>query len=789
VAGPIEGLVVIDASWGMPGAVTSMVLADYGATVVKVERPGGGPDLGNPSRAVWERGKRSVTLDVRAEEGVGRLWELLGAADVFIESFRPGIAAGLGFGFEQVIATLPRLVYCSISGYGQEGPWRDRPGYDALVAARLGVMAEQAGHRAGPIFLGHPCVGYGTAFLATIGILAAVRARHHTGRGQHVDTSLLDSVIAQSAMNWWWNAHNVSYLARSGTEQGFGRNRIITDLFLCADGEYVMVHTGGDGGFKRTMDVLGLGEHVRAIDGPEMAVPLDDAEHHAARVLVPAAFARRPRAEWLALFHAADLAALPVLRPTEVLLDEQVRFADVVIELPDHDGRALRQVGPVIRFDASPATPPDPAPALGADNHRLAELLAALRRPRVDPVTPAASDPIREALEGLRVLDFSSFFATAYGAKLLADLGADVIKVETLGGDQMRPMPDLFEASNRGKRNLAVDLKSAAGREVVARLVATADVVMHNLRPGKAEKLGIGYEDLRPLNPRLIYCYLPGFGSQGPKAHLKSFAPLVSGFTGLLYEGAGAGNPPVRRVMGNEDYYNGFLGAVGVLLAVEHLARTGEGQYLESPHLHSSLFVTTEQCLGPDGVPVSPWQLDAEQTGFGPLYRLYATNDGWVALTCVGETSFARLVRALGLDGIIHPDATGGDPEVVASAIGEHLAPLSSSKAFELLDRHGVPCEIALPDPFMPELLWDEWAVGTQRVLEQEHYSVGYIREMGLTVRLSDTPGRVAAAAPRLGEHTVELLGELGYSDLEVAALLTAPCLDGRPAGDAASSG
>ena len=161
------------------------------------------------------------------------------------------------------------------------------------------------------------------------------------------------------------------------------------------------------------------------------------------------------------------------------------------------------------------------------------------------------------------MLDFSSFFATAYGAKLLSDLGADVIKVETLSGDQMRPMPDLFEASNRGKRNLAVDLKSAAGREVVARLVATADVVMHNLRPGKAEKLGIGHAELVRVRPDLVYCYLPGFGSAGPKAPLKSFAPLVSGFTGLLYEGAGEGNPPIRRVMGNEDYYNGFLGAVG----------------------------------------------------------------------------------------------------------------------------------------------------------------------------------------------------------------------------------
>jgi crotonobetainyl-CoA:carnitine CoA-transferase CaiB-like acyl-CoA transferase len=780
VAGPVDGLVVVDLSWGMPGAVTSMLLADYGATVVKVERPGGGPDQDSPARAVWERGKRSVTLDLESTAGRTRLDELLAVADVLIESFPPGRVAPLGLAVDAVRHAHPTLVHCSITGYGRNGPWSDRPGFDCLVAAKLGVMAEQPGHRGGPIFLGHPTIGYGTAFLATIGILAALRARHVTGRGQHVDASLLDSVVAQSAMNWWWNAHDVSYLARSGTEMGFGRNRIITDLFLCADGEYVMIHTGGDRGFKRTMDILGLGEHVRTIEGPEMAVPLDDDEHHAAREQAPKAFASRTRQEWLDLFHAADLAALPVLRPTEVLLDEQVRFADVVVELPDQAGRPLRQVGPVIKLRDSPAPRPTPAPAVGADDAHFGELVAELGRHH--GARSATGSELAHALDRVRVLDFSSFFATAYGAKLLADLGADVIKVETLGGDQMRPMPDLFEASNRGKRNLAVDLRTEAGREVVARLVASSDVVMHNLRPGKAERLGIGFDDLTRVRPDLVYCYLPGFGSAGPRAHLKSFAPLVSGFTGLLYEGAGAGNPPVRRVMGNEDYYNGFLGAVGVLFALEHRARTGRGQYLESPHLHSSLFVTTEQCLDPDGRPVSPWQLDAEQMGFGPLYRLYRTSDGWLAVACVGDAAFARLTTTLGLEGLAHPAAPGGDPAAVTAALETRLCALTSDEAFALLDGGGVPCEVARTDPYMPELLWDDWALATQRVVEQEHYDLGYIREMGLTVRLSDTPGIIARAAPRLGEHTVELLTELGYDEAEQAALLGGPCLDGRPA-------
>ena len=391
--------------------------------------------------------------------------------------------------------------------------------------------------------------------------------------------------------------------------------------------------------------------------------------------------------------------------------------------------------------------------------------------------------PLTHALDGLRVLDFSGFFAAAYGAKLLSDLGADVIKVETLGGDQMRPMPDLFEASNRGKRNLAVDLKSAEGRAVVARLVATSDVVIHNLRPGKAERLGIGYEQLVAIKPDLVYCYLPGFGSTGPKSHLKSFAPLVSGFTGLLYEGSGEGNPPIRRVMGNEDYYNGFLGAVAALLALEHRARTGEGQYLESPHLHSSLFVTTEQCLDADGRAVSPWQLDHEQLGFGPLYRLYQTSDGWLALACVGTAPPSNGSGKRSSSWRWPTRTTAVRPPSwrrcsrIASASSRPTTPSPCSTA--------MACRARSPSRTRtcPSSCGTSGRCRPSASLEhEEHYSVGYIREMGLVVRLSDTPGVVKGTAPRLGEHSVEILDELGYEPAEIEALVTRR-LHRRPSG------
>ena len=336
----------------------------------------------------------------------------------------------------------------------------------------------------------------------------------------------------------------------------------------------------------------------------------------------------------------------------------------------------------------------------------------------------------------------------------------------------MRGMADPFEGCQRGKRTIAVDLRSPAGLAVVDDLVRRADVVMHNLRPGKAEKLGIGHGRLSALRPGLIYCYLPGFGSTGPKAHLKSFAPLISGFTGLLYLGAGQGNPPVKRVLGNEDYSNGFLGAVAVLMALEHRARTGEGQYVESPQLHSSLFAATEQCLDPAGRPIGALTLDAGQMGWGPLYRLYRTaGDGWLCLACVGPRAAARLCAALGLEGL-----PAGDDDVAALLEGR-FAELTADEAFALLDGHGVACEVATPDPAVPDFLWNEWAVETGRVFEQHHPQWGWIREFGLSIHLSDTPGLNQGPSPLLGQHTRRILAELGYDPARIDELVGTVCI------------
>lgn len=774
MAGPLAHLRVIEAATVMPGAIAGMLLADHGAEVIKVEPVGGTWFAHDLTRKGWDRGKRSVELDLASQ--AGELKKLLAGADIFIHSLGDAEALALGLDAAALEAEFPALVICTLNAYGRDTPFAGRPYGESLAAAKLGTMVDKGSrHRPGPMYLGHPALHYGQAFLAVIAALSALRARRMIGVGQEVEASLLDAFLAQSPMNHWWQEEGISYIKKgdSGAADRFGNVRLVTGMFECGDGKFLQFHTGS-GGFKPAFDILGFGDRIRKVDGLEMAVPLSEDEYQVARVEVHDAFKRRPRDEWIAAFQAADVAALPVLEPAEILLDEQVEFVNMRIEMADPDFGTIYQAAPAARMADTPCSNPAPAPAVGADNHRLAEFQAAPARAAAAPVKP-----IKRPLEGVRVVDFSSFFAVGFGGRLLNDLGADVIKVETPGGDQMRPLPDCFDASARGKRDIVLNLKHPEALAAALRLVADADVITHNLRPGKADKLGIGFEALKAVNPNLLYVYLPGYGSKGPKSLLKSFAPLVSGWTGLLYEGGGEGNTPNGSVFGNEDYNNGFLGAATVLMGLENRAQRGGGaEYIECPQLHSSLWTTSEHFLDANKQPIYGLRLDPQQQGFDALDRIYRCTDGWVCISCRSDDRFAALASAIGQPELASDtrfatpcDRSANDADLKAMLDG-WFAGQDKAQAFAVLDAAGAAAEVVCETSWVDDALLLDWMEASGRVIEDKQSMYGHVRMLGLFNRLSKTPGQARGSAPRLGHHTVEILREAGFTEAEIQSLL-----------------
>ena len=385
------------------------------------------------------------------------------------------------------------------------------------------------------------------------------------------------------------------------------------------------------------------------------------------------------------------------------------------------------------------------------------------------------------ALERVRIIDFGDMLAGPFVARILGDLGASVIKVEPPEGGLMRPRDDLFASHKlrnytlRGERAMAIDLKKPEGVAIAHKLIASADVVGQNMRPGVAERLNIGYHHVREVNPRAIYVFSPGFGASGPRSHLPSFEPLNSAFVGIHYRSGGKGNPPVQSI--SLDAFCGLLAACGVMMALIHRQKTGEGQYLDLSQLAAAMYYTSETYKTADGRLGPLPELDQEQTGLSSLNRLYPTSDDWLCICCEKDHEWAALCKALELGELIadprfktdsHRASNG---EALASVLAAKFQECTSQEWFDRLDAQGAPCEIPVMNG-EKRLLQRPAYVESGLVAEYLHPLWGLLREHGSTVNLSETPGHIRGFAPRSGEHTEEILAELGYASTDVRELV-----------------
>ncbi len=372
-SGPLKGLTVIDLTWGAAGPLAAMFMADYGADVIKIEPPGGDPFRAIlPAYTVWQRGKKSITLNLKSGAGRHLLHRLLERADVMVESFAPDAARRLGIDYPSLAAHFPRLVCCSIRGYGDERD-HEHPGYDALVQAHAGLFGEQGGIREGPVFSYYPLASYAAAYLALIGAMSALHVRHHTGAGQQVETSLYDGVLAHFALQLSQaEKPTASFRAYRGSKRHVPPS---VDSYQCADGRYLHIHTGAKGAFERLCELVGIdpGEFPGYYKGRHFVGDREQGERF--RRELAQRFRTRPMMRWVEALRDADVAVGPCLEAGVGFEDEQALAMEMIAQVEDPKLGVLRELGLPIKYASTPGAITCSAPEPGADTETI---LAAL---------------------------------------------------------------------------------------------------------------------------------------------------------------------------------------------------------------------------------------------------------------------------------------------------------------------------------------------------------------------------------------------------------------------------
>jgi crotonobetainyl-CoA:carnitine CoA-transferase CaiB-like acyl-CoA transferase len=787
MAGPIcSGLNVVEIGSGsIAASLAGMILADNGARVVKIEPPAGDAlRAQSPSGfLVWNRGKESAVHDLRTEDGRASARALAERADVVLVGLSPGRAEAWGLGYDDLRAGNPRLVWCSITGFGPRGPYAKLKAYEGVVQAKTGAYSRGIfAWRDGPIFSGAPTASTGAAHLAVSGILAALIVRETTGRGQRVDTSLVQGLIPFD----YFGIYHVQLAARAAASGGSGPNTAPGGGMAASryslsiptkDGRWVALSPQQPHQAAALLRAIGLEwtlEEERFSHAPFFATAEDAQEWED---LLWERFRAQTWDELQPQLLSENDLPFELCGTSEEALDHpQVVANGEVVALDDPVVGVVREVGPLASFTRSPSVISRSAPRLGEHDGDLVPSEPA------GPSAAASTTMPKHALSGVTIVEFGYFYAMPFGNTLAASLGARVIKLEDANGDPMRHAFGGDAGSAKvmeGKESLCVDLKSDEGRTIVHELVANADVFVLGFRPGVAERLGIDYETLSRINPRLVYVHAAGYGAAGPYSHRPVYANTALALAGNLVRHAGFWMDPALsadfnvvemqnviapRLRGpiDGDSNAAQSACTALMLGLYHQRRTGVGQFLSTSMIGGNVYSYSDDAVTYEGKPALPAS-DPEQLGLHALYRLYPTADGWIFVAATNDKERAALATTLGID---LPDGDDARAAVLAQAFMDRKA----EECEEELSAAGVGCATVYPDGHPAFIATDPVMFETGLAAEIEHPLFGIIRRHGLPAMLSDTPGRIAAGCLR-GEHTRTILEELGYRAEEIATL------------------
>jgi crotonobetainyl-CoA:carnitine CoA-transferase CaiB-like acyl-CoA transferase len=726
---------VIEFASGIAGPAAALQLSEAGAEVIRIETPDMADDAGSVLFSVLNRGKRRVALDPDTPEGRAALAGLLAGADVLLHDLMPARSAHYGLDDDCLAAAYPGLVVSAIGGWPRRHRLAEAPARETLVLARLGLLDEQPGHRPGPVFVRMPFAGWLAAWFCAIGVMARLIARRRDGRGGVAHTSLAQAALAPMSMHWSRAQTPTPVFAK-----GLSKSTPIP-LHCCADGEWVHVHYSPDKAPWMAQALAALGPEAVAVENAKYP-PSHVAPNFGANKAI---MATRPARDWVGHFWQHDVAAQVAAPFGAIYASEQARANDYVVEVDDSARGRVLQPGPA--YVTEP--PPVVRGALAARERGPFHV-----RPR-SAVAPAAPPAPTAPLAGMKVLDLGAYLAGPFATMLLADLGAEVIKVEPPAGDAMRRLERIFAGTQRGKLGVALKLGEAGAGDALDALVRWADVVHHNIRLRAARKLGIDYAALQALNPGLVYCHISSYGPKGEQKDWPGFDQLMQAACGWEAECGGQGNPPMWLRFGVGDYLAALSSVFAVLLAHYRRLETGAGQAVCSSLLGATLLTVAESVMLPDGATTPVAQLDQAQTGLSPDHRIYRCRDAWLAVAAMGARETEAFAGVAGSTQQQREAWFAGQPRASA------LAALRGA---------GVPAEPVLEaqgEAFHDDP--DHAAAGLHA--RYRHVVYGELEQVGAYWDFGDLPLRLDRPPPALGEHSREVWERLGLGPERIAAL------------------
>jgi crotonobetainyl-CoA:carnitine CoA-transferase CaiB-like acyl-CoA transferase len=848
----LEGLRVIELA-DEQAEYCGQVLAGLGAEVIKVEPPGGSPtrrigpffeDVEDPERSLffWQynRGKRSVVIDLASADGPGRLLGLLSRADVLLESTPRGQLDGLGLGHDELRTRLPGLITARMSAFGDSGPWADFIGSD-LVHLALGGPMMNSGYDPQPdgqydlppiapqMWHAYHIAGEQLA----MGIVAAVVYRRRSGEGQHLSCAVHEAVSKNTELDLMnWVMRRVP-LFRQTCRHAAEAPSLVPGIAQTKDGRWFMMSALGARDRARLVDFLG--RYGMAADLPERLTDSGGLTPEVNARLIPGSAAdsemnahvQEVVQRWVRKYTYADmpwrdaqeagLLCVPLRKPHENTVDEHwlKRQTFTEVEHPEL-GRSFTYPTSKWVSTEAPWRVGRRAPLLDEDG---AEVFRgpAQEQERAVSVVATGWRPTRQSrrgasfvLDGIRILDFTWFLASAGGTRFLAALGAESIKVEwkahpdtrmgamaPVGGRSARerataPLPGVtdtdmggqFNNKNAGKRGISLNVRHPRGLEIARELVRISDIVAEGFSPGVMEGWGLGYEALRTLNPDVIYAQQSGMGSAGTYGRFRAVGPIAAAMAGTS-EMSRLPEPAMPAGWGYSylDWIAAYSFATAMLAALEYRERTGRGQWIDASQTETGIFISGTSVLdwSANGRPFlgygnrSPFKRAAPHGAF----RCTGT-DRWIAIACFTESQWQGLIEVADhFDWMDDPrfvtlEARLAHQDSLDEQVSAWTGKQDGYETMERLQAAGVPagvCQTAQDrcerDPQLAELHWLTEVTGTK---------IGRWPVAEVPIFMSRTPpfigGAIDRGAPCYGEDNEYVYGELlGLSTREIGAL------------------